>query len=260
MNLLLKEHFNVQTGMYFDNSITYKDWVFFMSNTIEDGFWNYAVIPEDCNIEKELAAIEDIFINENRLLSVYVVNENEHPDYVAYLLKHGYSKMAQESFMTYNLSTYNRSKDERTTIVRAIGKTGLTDFVDVFTSAYGGEVTPEQPYGELDKAYVDALIQSFKNTEKFYHYVCYINEKPVAIASLCYENGNGGIYNVGTKDDARGCGYGTSATLACIEKWKELGGETLFLQTETGSRVESWYYSLGFKVKFYGSTYCKEGK
>lgn len=258
MRSLLKSHFEVQTGMYFDYDDTYGNWVFFMSNTIEDVFWNYAVIPENCDLKKELPIAEEILRKANRPLSVYVINEKEHPDYVAYLLKHGYKKVAEESFMTYAFPFGDKVIQKRDGVIRALEKTEIEDFIDVFTSAYGGEITPEQPYGELDKTYVDALIKSFKNTEKFYHYVCYFNGKPVAIASLCYENNKGGIYNVGTNPNNRGCGYGTSVTIACIEKWIELEGKALFLQTETGSKVESWYYSLGFKLDFYGSTYCKE--
>lgn len=257
MRLLLENHFGVQTGMYFDYSTSYGNWVFFMSNFIEDSFWNYAVIPDNCNLKKELPVVEEIFKKSNRPLSVYIVNENEHPDYVTYLVEHGYKKIAKESFMTYEYR-YNETMRNDVTVIRAVDKKEMLDFIDVFTNAYGGEITPEQPYGELDKTYLDALTKSFKNTEKFYHYVCYFNGKPVAIASLCYEDGKGGIYNVGTSPSNRGCGYGTIATNACVKKWEELGGETLFLQTETGSKVESWYYSLGFKLDFYGSTYCKE--
>lgn len=258
MRLLLENHFDVQAGMYFDYNTIYGDWLIFMSNTIEDSFWNYAIIPVNCNLEKELPVVEDILKKADRPLSVYIINEKEHPDYVAYLLEHGYKKMSEESFMTYKDSLHSGITNNEVTVLRALKETEIIDFVNVFTNAYGGETTPEQPYGELDKTYMNALVRSFKNTEKFYHYVCYVNEKPVSIASLCYESGKGGIYNVGTNLSNRGCGYGTSATIACVEKWVELGGKTLFLQTETGSKVESWYYSLGFELNFYGSTYCKE--
>lgn len=258
MRSLLKNHFKVQTGMYFDHNITHGNWMVFMSNIIEDSFWNYAVLPEKCALEKELPIVEEILKKANRPLSVYVINEKERSDYVDYLLQHGYNKVAEESFMTYDSHSYNNAISEGVDVVRAIEKTEIEDFVTVFMSAYGGEITPEQPYGELDKTYVDALIKSFENTEKFYHYICYSNGRPVAIASLCYEDKNAGIYNVGTNPDNRGYGYGTLATTACIKKYLELGGKRLFLQTETESKVEAWYYSLGFKLVFYGSTYCKE--
>ena len=45
MHSLLKNHFEVQTGMYFDYFTTYGNWMISMSNIIEDSFWNYAVIP-----------------------------------------------------------------------------------------------------------------------------------------------------------------------------------------------------------------------
>ena len=258
MHSLLKNHFEVQTGMYFDYFTTYGNWMISMSNIIEDSFWNYAVIPENCNLEKELPIVEEMLRRASRPLSVYVINEKEHSDYISCLLKHGYNKVSEESFMTYDFRYCKDAIHEELDVIRAVEKSEMEDFIDVFMGAYGGEITPEQPYGELDKTYVDALTKSFENTDKFYHYICRFNGKPVAFASLCFENNNGGIYNVGTNPSNRGCGYGTLATVACIKKWMDLGGKTLFLQTETGSKVESWYYSLGFKLNFYGSTYCKE--
>ena len=93
MHSLLKNHFEVQTGMYFDYFTTYGNWMISMSNIIEDSFWNYAVIPENCNLEKELPIVEEMLRRASRPLSVYVINEKEHSDYISCLLKHGYNKV-----------------------------------------------------------------------------------------------------------------------------------------------------------------------
>lgn len=258
-NSLLRQHFLVQKGMYFDYDLTWEKWHFLMSSIIEDGFWNYAILPETCDITRDLSSVESIFNNTDRVPSVYIIDEEKCPNITELLKMEGYEKMAEESFMTYCCNDCAKPNVGGKIIIRrAVDGDNMKDFIDVFTNAYGGEKTPDQPYGELDKTYMDALIRSFKNTDKFYHFVCYVDGNPVSVASLCYENGKGGIYNVGTRLNERGCGYGTAATMACIEKWNELNGDILFLQTETGSNVEAWYYTLGFKLEFHGSTYCKE--
>lgn len=259
MHILLQDHFDVQKGMYFDQCSVYKNWILFLSDIIKDGFWNYAVIPDQYDLKKELPIIEKKFEQMERPASIYVVNEKDYSDTVSYLLKEDFEKMSEESFMIFqNTSFSNESLPENVTIVQATEKQIISDFVEVFTSAYGGEKSLEQPYGELDESYVEALMKSFNKPDKFYHYVCYVNSRPVSVATLCFENGKGGLYNVGTVPNERGCGYGTVVTIACIKKWKEMAGKTLFLQTETGSNVEKWYYRLGFELAFYGSIYCKE--
>ncbi|MCL2364868.1 MAG: GNAT family N-acetyltransferase, partial [Defluviitaleaceae bacterium] len=145
------------------------------------------------------------------------------------------------------------------------------DFIDVFTSAFGGEKTPESPCGspeglsrphdgELFKTIIDALSRTLNDNDKFFNFVCYEGETPVSIASLCFYDGKGGIYSVGTTPSVRGKGFGTVAIKACIDKWRELKGDELFLQTEAGSTAEKWYQRLGFKIQFTGRFYQRNVK
>ena len=83
------------------------------------------------------------------------------------------------------------------------------------------------------------------------------NTLPISIATLCYKDGVGGIYSVGTDPVYRGKGLGSAITRACIRKWKELGGNLLLLQTETGSKVELLYSKLGFNKVFVGKGFVK---
>lgn len=257
MNTLLRNHFDVQNGMYFNDYFTSDQWTFFTSKIIEDGFWNYAVMPNNANLKNELPLVEKIFADIHRPSSIYIVNEDEQREAVSFLKEQGYELISKESFMTYNGGGLIKPIPSEIRIERATSEVIVRDFIKIFANAYGGEISPEQPYGELDKTYLDALGNSFEDG-KFYHFVCYHRLKPVSIASLCIADGVGGIYNVGTNPTERGKGYGTFATNACISEWLRSGGKELLLQTETGSSVEKWYYSLGFKLEFYGSIYSKE--
>lgn len=257
MNTLLRNHFDVQNGMYFNDCFISHRWTFFTSKVIQDGFWNYAVMPSDADLRKELPFVENRFADIHRPTSIYIVNEDEQQEAVNFLKVQGYELISKESFMTYKDGNLMKPIPSKIRIERATSEVAKRDFIRIFSNAYGGEISPEQPYGELDKTYLDALSDSFED-RKFYHFVCYYGSRPVSIASLCFVDGIGGIYNVGTNPTERGRGYGTFATNACINEWLRRGGKELFLQTETDSSVEKWYYSLGFKLEFYGSIYCKE--
>ena len=257
---LMDWHFSVQQGMYFDKRKQADGYVVYSSDIIEDGFWNYAFLSGEIELGNCVSSIESDFKELNRVPCVYLPNDSRYEERRVFLGELGYAELSEESVMLYSdnppeIRTKGALETRMVTNAKAVD-----DFIDVFSSAYGGEKTPEQPYGELDDTYIEALSKSFADTQKFFHYVCYEGETPVSIASLCFVDGKGGLYNVGTLPSARGKGYGTIATKACIDKWKELGGTELFLQTETGSAVEAWYYKLGFELQFVGRSFSKENE
>jgi predicted GNAT family acetyltransferase len=251
-------HFDVQKGMYFDKKISLNGCDIFLSDIIEDGFWNYAFVPSYIDLKLVLDGIEQQFQKASRQPCIYIADAQKHPTVIQTLTERRYVPLSEESFMTYSSKQSITVKPTTLSTKRVVDEASQKDFVEVFSSAYGGEKTAEQPYGELDKTYMDALMRSFGGLYKFFHYICYEGKTPVSIATLCYVNGKGGLYNVGTVPTYRGKGYGTVATKVCIDKWLELGGDTLFLQTETESVVEKWYYKLGFNLNFVGQTYSKE--
>ncbi|GHS94953.1 hypothetical protein FACS1894139_04050 [Planctomycetales bacterium] len=255
---LMDWHFYVQQGMYFDKRKQSGGYVIYSSDVINDGFWNYAFLASDANLNDVLTSIEADFKTLDRSACVYLTDDTSYKERRNLLETNGYSALSEESVMLLGHTAPEIHVRTSITVRQVNEAQTASDFLDVFTSAYGGEKTPEQPYGELDKTYIEALSRTFADTVKYYHCVCYEEANPVSIATLCFADGKGGLYNVGTSPDARGKGYGTVATKACIDKWRELNGTELFLQTETGSTVEQWYYKLGFELQFIGRTFSKE--
>lgn len=254
MNHLLEKHFMVQQGMYFSRKLDLKHFNIFLSDVIEDSYWNYAIINEKEDLSKILKNIEAEFESNNRNTCIYLTNDREElSTEINILNNNGYQEMSTESFMVFN----GMKLESKLVVELAHSKQSFTDFKDVFIEAYGGEKTSEQPYGALPDTYITALEQSFNNPEKFFHFVCYDNAIPVSIASLCFFERSGGIYNVGTDPKYRKKGFGLAATVACIDMWRNLKGTQLFLQTETGSAVETWYKKLGYEVQFNGTSYAK---
>jgi len=249
---LLKVHFLLQRGMYFDNRLLLSGCSLYTSDIITDSFWNYAFVPKNTDLRHILKFIEENFLKLNRQPAIYLGDPTD--DEVRFLSSAGYDLVSEESFMTCQV--ISKLKVSNLEIIRVTSDKEKSDFLEVFVNVFGGEKTLDSPYGALDEAYLKALEQNFFD-QKFYHFIAYYGHHAVSIASLCYSNGMCGIYNVGTREGDRGKGFGTSIVWACLEQYLELHGSTLLLQTETKSQVERWYEALGFKTKFYGKIYVK---
>lgn len=253
----LLSHFRVQNGMYFDKEYQYKQNHYFCSDIIDDSIWNYGFM-ETISIENLLEFNK--FCNSiKRRTSLYIPSSSTEIKDESLLQEIGYEAprnesggLITESWMKFSGKRYSLPADYDVVSVRT--EKQARDFISVFLAAYGGEKTPEKPYGELSPAYLKALTRTF-GVQKFHHFVCYNQDVPVAVATLCFYEGQGGLYNVGTDPRFEKKGYGLAVSNACINKWMELGGEELFLQTETGTGIDDWYGRMGFEVIFYGAVY-----
>jgi GNAT superfamily N-acetyltransferase len=258
MESLFEQHYLVQKGMYFADKLTIATGVIYQSDLVEDFYWNMLVLNADLKLDdKMLSQIEDNFKRLKRSPCVYLVSsDNQFAENSKILQQHGYTSSGMETWQVYDGRDITVRGEKEIKLVRT--QKDKEDYIDVFVTAYGGEKSPEQPYGALPDIYIDCLKRSMDDTEKYHHIIVYDKEFPVSVATLCFEDGAGGLYNVGTRPSYRGKGFGLYATKACIEQWKKLNGKTLFLQTEKGSKVESWYKTMAFKEVFVGEFYVKE--
>lgn len=78
----------------------------------------------------------------------------------------------------------------------------------------------------------------------FSHYLAYLDDAPVATATLLCADGVAGIYNVATLPEARGRGIGSAITAAALRVGRELGCHTAILSASTMG--EPVYRRLGF--------------
>jgi GNAT superfamily N-acetyltransferase len=76
-------------------------------------------------------------------------------------------------------------------------------------------------------------------------FVCYDNGKPVATSMLLVSLGLGGIFFVGTREEARKRGYGTAATWAAVLAARQEGCDACFLTaSDVGLPI---YERMGFR-------------
>lgn len=82
-------------------------------------------------------------------------------------------------------------------------------------------------------------------SSRFRHFNCFINETPVACATIFIHEKTAGLYNVGTIPGARGKGAGTAISAHAISQAVDSGCRAMVLQaTGMGEPV---YRGLGFK-------------
>lgn len=86
----------------------------------------------------------------------------------------------------------------------------------------------------------------YPELENAFDVIAYAGGEPVAVASTIESMGIAGVYNVGTRPEHRGNGYGEAVTWAVIQAAKERGCHTAVLQSsEMGYGV---YQRMGFET------------
>lgn len=254
----LTAHFNVQQGMYFDTLYSGNGMCYFGSNLIGDSVWNYGMV--DSISEQSISDFEAFCKEIGKPISLYLSRDNAMKSH-ALLTNLGFvapldgDELVTETWMEFAGKNYSIRDDFN--IQRVKTEKQKADFIEVFLAAYGGEKTPEKPYGDLSSEYKECVEKSFDNP-KFYNFVCYCEDVPVSVASLCVCGEFGGLYNIGTKPQYERRGFGLAVTDACINQWQLTSGKSLFLQTETGTGIDSWYERIGFRRVFDGVIYEKE--
>jgi ribosomal protein S18 acetylase RimI-like enzyme len=255
----MRIQYDLLEGLYFDNKIIEDGYEIYKSKTISDNFWNIAVLNGECvlNDKSVLAKIERQFNIIDRQPCIYIPRIiNKYADYKDYLVDNGYKVNDVDAYMAFVSDNINVEIKNNIKIVQTIEQ--FNDFMEVMESAYGGEITEENPYaGSITNEYYEAIRKSLGNS-KFSHLILYKDKKPVSVATLCYENGYGVINNVGTKKEYQNLGLGKQIMKYCVNTFNELGGGTLFLFTEYGSKNEQWYEKQGFKTLFVNEQYIKQ--
>ncbi len=99
---------------------------------------------------------------------------------------------------------------------------------------------------ETSQNYYECYVgNGFGNSKPWHHYIAWLNDKPVAIASLLLHAGIAGIYGVATLPEARRQGIGAALTLYAMRVARSLGYRIAILApSEIGMNM---YRSIGFQ-------------
>jgi len=118
----------------------------------------------------------------------------------------------------------------------------LSTFLEQFLRGFH---TPEEVI-PLAKALFEDLVAKHGFSETIRMYLGSFRGEPSCTQYLFYENGEGGINMVSTKESLRGRGLASAMIQRLIEDAQELGIERLSLETRADSPPERLYTKLGF--------------
>lgn len=252
-----RAHYLVQVGTYF-TQLTDKygeGYAFKLAYTeyVNDIYYNQAygiVCNEDVMLANIVKIIEDYFSNLNRIPCIYTTPATHPSSINKQLVKLGYIKADEESWMYLKEPTLNRipSNLEIKTIS---SEDDLESFSKVFYETMGGAEG-----FDVDR-FIKEIMISHRNppgARIVLHLLASVNDEPVGIASGFLIGKYCGIYNVGTLTRFRGQGIGSNLCFKLTQMSKELGARMWFLQTIKGGDAE-----IAFKRMGYITEYIREG-
>ena len=258
------QHHKFQIGMYFSNMKKTPEATFLWSDKIIDSDWNFAskINVSEKNLENFVEQVIEFYKSKNRNPAIYTTPFTNPKNISNLIEKFGFKLEFTDLWMFYEKDQPKIKIPNNFTIKEVKTEEEMELFVKIFYKAYSGE-TEEETYGELPKEYSETLFDSFKNEQinkKIIHYLGFLGDVAISIATLIYSKDYAGIYNVGTIPNERKKGIGSALTLNCVNEAFNNNVKHIFLQTEEGSYNEKYYNKLKFDTKFSGKCFVLEVK
>lgn len=256
---VLDAYINLQKEIIFDKVINFRQGLITFCQFDNATDWNFALVNKVLS-EKELEKVEKEFIKLNRTSSIYFENNQELFLLKELLLKKGYIKTYEDSWMFYAEKSVKIPEDYK--VIHVENDKELDIFLDVFNRCFQKNDL-QNPYGEWGKGYLKTISYSwnkFHRTKKIEFFIIYSDEEPVAVSELIHYKDMGYITNIGSLGCVRGQGFGKLATLYCVKRSIERGNIYHCLATEAGQYPHKFYKRIGFKTKFTAIDYTKKIK
>jgi amino acid adenylation domain-containing protein len=247
---LIRAHYRLQQGQFISECQESKDWILVLSKVSPVPMWNHGAW-----VSTELGPATkgrndgafDGFLDEMmaprsvpRRPTVYLNSDCPSGSTAREVLsQRGFEECEQESWMIFTHPERLGSEDGSGLEIRlAQSEREIAEFAKVFYAAF-------QARGE---GYAQAFQKESREPARAVsNYVAYDEAKAVCIASVIVQDGEAGIYNVGTLPEARRKGYAARLLAALIPP---LLDRRVFLQVARGSKAEQLYSRLGFETCF----------
>jgi len=179
-------------------------------------------------------------------VSVYFSRTRRPPDLRNQLEGAGFRAVDEEAWMLYEGRGVPEQKAASDLHVRAVNGAEIDTFVRVFRHATG-----------LPATYAQALLDSYRRPtlkRRITHYLCFLDEEPVGVATVVSSGRFAGIYNVATVGDRR-TSVVKSLILEAVSHSSRDDHGILFLQADLEGETEKLFRSVGFRTLFVRSGY-----
>lgn len=253
---LKRFHFECLQGMYFDHLRSNREGDLLLSDFVADPYYNFFAANDATspgNIDEAAAALR----SHDRKPAVYLGPQTKnHQEVADYLKERGYSRYGTDSWMGMDLPAEVDISLPATATLEYIDERGAVPYVAAFRAAYSGS-TEDDPYGNLDEGYTQALQRSFAapppdGFERLFLQAIEGNAV-VGVATLLTKGETAGCYGVGVVPTHRRRGIGRALMDQLAVTAAESGTKRIFLQTEAQSPVEQLYRSFGYQPLFMAS-------
>jgi hypothetical protein len=129
--------------------------------------------------------------------------------------------------------------------VREVDSDLMENYTEIFLQAFEIDISLKDDFSKFTKNFI-----SYPDSK---HYIAIWNDQPVSIASVLYECGVAGVYNVATIPSARKKGIANSIMAKCLLDSVEKGYQYSILHSTAKGR--SIYLKLGYEEKFIFNRY-----
>ena len=192
-------------------------------------------------VDKKITEALDYFTVRN-ITTHWAISPATYPtDLAIHLQNHGFTKVGEDINMAIDLHTMNESIAVPTELViKEVANTAMLKIHSAISMS-GFAATPESARNYYD----NYLATGFGKGTPWHHYVAWLRDTPVAIASLLLHTGLAGIYGVATIPEARKQGIGAALTLHAMHEARGLGYRIAMLApSQMGLNM---YHKIGFQ-------------
>lgn len=256
---LENEHFGAQINLYLSKKLEYDNFNIYLSDIIEDSYWNLTSNIKANTKEKldnDLIKINKIFKDNNRKPVIYMT-----PTSPIYKIRDdlGLALESTDSWLILeNLEEFPKYKSKLDITIDKVNDNNINEFIEAIVVGFSSD-DPSDPYGTLPDCYKIALKNSWKikNNSKYKlnHYLARYDDKSIGtLTAICNEE-IAFIYNVTTHKEYKKNGVCKEMMSYVIKDLYDNGVRLVCLQTEKGFYTEQVYENMGFKKIFEGVAY-----
>lgn len=256
---LMQFHYECLQGVYFNELLSTSGGQLLFSSNIEDEYYNFYGASGRSTVE-DILSTGDEFRRRGRKVAAYV--GPEWTDLASELHDAKFTIVGTDSWLGIDADSADTPAVPDGVSIRYVHQGDRQQYVDAFKDAYTGDEASDDPYGDLEPGYAEALYKSFESDPNGYD-VKYVEavhgNKVVGVAMVAVKDAVAGIYGLGVRKNERHEGLGKAIMDTIAQDASRSGAQCIFLQTESASPVEHWYIGFGYHHLF-NSNYFVAGQ
>lgn len=253
-------HLNGQLKLYLSKIIKNEEYDIFLSDIIDDEFWNLAYLKNNnVDLKKVWKEIKDKMISNNRKPVIYITSLKDN-EIKEDLNKNNLNLLYTDVWMTIeNLEKFKEYDSKIDFKIYKVDNDLKDKFIQAVMDGFSGD-NPEDPYESLSDGYRVALEKSFRESSTEYkvlHYLGLKDNEAITTATVIYRKDKAIIYNITTNKKYQKCGACKKTMSHIINDLRNSGIKQVCLQTERGFYTEQVYKNMGFEEKMVGEAYIE---